>query len=109
MIYFTAHTFKCVCHYRRVMFRVLGMYNFGGRYNILKKNLDFFAHENMKKPRSKVAHNFPTYIRHIVSTFSSLKDSKFIHSRCVVQNYRLLSRYADKLEVRIIMIKNRCL
>ena len=29
MIYFTAHTFKCVCHCRRVMFRVLGMYNFG--------------------------------------------------------------------------------
>ena len=45
----------------------------------------------------------------IVSTFSSPKDSKSIYSRCVVQNYRLLSRYADKLEVRIIMIKNRCL
>ena len=29
MIYFTAHTFKCVCHCRRAMFRVLGMYNFG--------------------------------------------------------------------------------
>ena len=28
MIYFTAHTFKCVCHCRRSMFRVLGMYNF---------------------------------------------------------------------------------
>ena len=30
MIYFTAHTFKCVCHCRRAMFRVLGMYNFDG-------------------------------------------------------------------------------
>ena len=29
MIYFTAHTFKCVCHCRRAMFKVLGMYNFG--------------------------------------------------------------------------------
>ena len=29
MIYFTAHTFKCMCHCRRAMFRVLGMYNFG--------------------------------------------------------------------------------
>ena len=29
MIYFIAHTFKCVCHCIRVMFRVLGMYNFG--------------------------------------------------------------------------------
>ena len=28
MICFTAHTFKCVCHCRRAMFRVLGMYNF---------------------------------------------------------------------------------
>ena len=28
MIYFTAHTFKCVCHCRMAMFRVLGMYNF---------------------------------------------------------------------------------
>ena len=28
MIYFTAHTFKCVCHCMRSMFRVLGMYNF---------------------------------------------------------------------------------
>ena len=30
MIYFTAHTFKYVCHCRRAMFRVLGMYNFAG-------------------------------------------------------------------------------
>ena len=34
MIYFTAHTFKCVCHCRRAMFRVLGMYNFGGLQEI---------------------------------------------------------------------------
>ena len=32
MIYFTAHTFKCVCHCRRAMFRVLGMYNFGKKF-----------------------------------------------------------------------------
>ena len=29
MIYFTAHTIKCVCHSIRTMFGVLGMYNFG--------------------------------------------------------------------------------
>ena len=29
MIYFTAHTFDCVCHSIRTMFRVLGIYNFG--------------------------------------------------------------------------------
>ena len=29
MIYFTAHTFQCVCHCIRTMFRVLGVYNFG--------------------------------------------------------------------------------
>ena len=28
MNYFTAHTFKCVCHCIRTMFRVLGVYNF---------------------------------------------------------------------------------
>ena len=28
MIYFTAHTFNCVCHSIRTMFRVLGVYNF---------------------------------------------------------------------------------
>ena len=33
MIYFTAHTFKCVCHCRRAMFRVLGMYNFDPAIN----------------------------------------------------------------------------
>ena len=30
MVYFTAHTFKCVCHCIRAMFRVLGVYNFAG-------------------------------------------------------------------------------
>ena len=33
MIYFTAHTFKCVCHCIRTMFRVLGVYNFVWKYN----------------------------------------------------------------------------
>ena len=28
MIYFTAHTFNCVCHSIRSMFRLLGVYNF---------------------------------------------------------------------------------
>ena len=39
MIYFTAHTFKCVCHCRRAMFRVLGMYNFAGSmaFKVVKK------------------------------------------------------------------------
>ena len=35
MIYFTAHTFKCVCHCRRAMFRVLGMYNFASTPRLL--------------------------------------------------------------------------
>ena len=47
MIYFTAHTFNCVCHCIRVMFRVLGMYNFDkctnlhdfGKFNINHINL----------------------------------------------------------------------
>ena len=37
MIYFTAHTFKCVCHCRRAMFRVLGMYNFAQYITIFHK------------------------------------------------------------------------
>ena len=36
MIYFTAHTFKCVCHGRRAKFRVLGMYNFEPSMETLK-------------------------------------------------------------------------
>ena len=40
MIYFTAHTFKCVCHCRRAMFRVLGMYNFGNPVKFLSFSLD---------------------------------------------------------------------
>ena len=34
MIYFTAHTFNCVCHCIRAMFRVLGMYNFVSGYRL---------------------------------------------------------------------------
>ena len=33
MIYFTAHTVKCVCHCRKAMFRLLGMYNFATNLN----------------------------------------------------------------------------
>ena len=40
MIYFTAHTINCVCHSIRTMYRVLGIYNFGGwliLFNLLNK------------------------------------------------------------------------
>ena len=40
MIYFTAHTFKCVCHCRRAMFRVLGMYNFGAGTKVFEEALN---------------------------------------------------------------------
>ena len=36
MIYFAAHTFKCVCHCKRAMFRVLGMYNFALNFKIVQ-------------------------------------------------------------------------
>ena len=39
MIYFPAHTFKCVCHCTRAMFRVLGMYNFAWHPQILTDQL----------------------------------------------------------------------
>ena len=32
-LHFTAHTINCVCHSIRSMFRVLGIYNFGGSVN----------------------------------------------------------------------------
>ena len=37
MIYFTAHTFKSVCHCKRAMFRVLGIHNFGVWSKVLSK------------------------------------------------------------------------
>ena len=40
MIYFTAHTFNCVCHCIRAMFRVLGMYNFDLRSKPFQKPPD---------------------------------------------------------------------
>ena len=41
MIYFTAHTFKCVCHCIRSMFRVLGIYNFEKHQNMDDANFDW--------------------------------------------------------------------
>ena len=51
MIYFTAHTLKCVCHCRRAMFRVLGMYNFAKNR---KKILLYFCPSSLKWVKSKV-------------------------------------------------------
>ena len=48
MIYFTAHTFKCVCHCIKAMFRVLGVYNFGGRGKILFMKLMYNEKECVK-------------------------------------------------------------
>ena len=49
MIYFTAHTFKCVCHCRRAIFRVLGMYNFGCFQNYESGNIDAIAYKAISK------------------------------------------------------------
>ena len=40
---FSAHTINCVCHSIRSMFRVLGIYNFGGMVNYI---LDIFQFIN---------------------------------------------------------------
>ena len=63
MIYFTAHTFKCVCHCRRAMFRVLGMYNFGTNANFSTKF--YKLSNNMYVPNSKKCGCFTlfTYLR----------------------------------------------
>ena len=34
---FSAHTINCVCHSIRSMFRVLGIYNFGGIFDLAYK------------------------------------------------------------------------
>ena len=44
MIYFTAHTFQCVCHCIRTMFRVLGVYNFEQSYKNKKILHNFCLH-----------------------------------------------------------------
>ena len=52
MIYFTAHTFKCVCHCRRAMFRVLGMYNFAFSLEFQKSfsiTRTIFSHSRSKQ------------------------------------------------------------
>ena len=58
MIYFTTHTFKCVCHCRRAMFRLLGMYNFA-----LTLNFDPFE-TNMTKLNPKIALTESIYIKY---------------------------------------------
>ena len=46
MIYFTAHTFKCVCQCIRTMFRVLGVYNFADN---MKKGLELTPDEQNER------------------------------------------------------------
>ena len=48
MIYFTAHTFKCVCHCIRTMFRVLGVYNFEScvKFKVQLVGLSLLLHYN---------------------------------------------------------------
>ena len=43
VIYFTAHTLKCVCHSIRSMFGLLGLYNFGKRMKFLIIFVAFFG------------------------------------------------------------------
>ena len=50
MIYFTAHTFKCLCHCRRAMFRVLGMYNFDFWFKNDEVKLSRFFFEIYRAP-----------------------------------------------------------
>ena len=50
MIYFTAHTFNCVCHCIRAKFRVLGMYNFDSPM----KFLNFSTCQKNKLPSKNI-------------------------------------------------------
>ena len=51
---FSAHTFNCVCHSIRSMFRVLGIYNFGCTIK-LNLNLSYYV---MQKKRKKKFNKF---------------------------------------------------
>ena len=64
MIYFTAHTFKCVCHCRRAMFRVLGMYNFDQSLNLKTTSLFTFLSELASFKENLMCF----YIKHLSST-----------------------------------------
>ena len=50
MIYFTAHTFKCVCHCIRSMFGVLGVYNFAlaSKMGQIKKRIQIIILDDKK-------------------------------------------------------------
>ena len=79
MIYFTAHTIKCVCHCRRVMFRVLGMYNFD--YSINLKNIFGNQHKlSTKKSIIEVAKEFPTYFARLypVTSGQTSEDMQYL-------------------------------
>ena len=74
MIYFTAHTFKCVCHCRRAMFRVLGMYNFDS-------DLKNFANS---RPSSSNFKSFSESLEHFFLTVGQNNFGKkipFLHER----------------------------
>ena len=57
IIYFTAHTIKCVCHSIRSMFGVLGLYNFG---ITPQKNQEFPKH-------SRITKKFPRFWKYPIS------------------------------------------
>ena len=46
---FSAHTINCVCHSIRSMFRVLGIYNFGGRALQMKSTIESVPFNKMSK------------------------------------------------------------
>ena len=62
MIYFIAHTFKCVCHCRRAMFRVLGMYNFGLYLPLLSCRNSVERVVSLKKVGNLLSHDLSAYI-----------------------------------------------
>ena len=61
-LYFTAHTFNCVCHRIKSIFRVLGVYNFANSaniYNIQNKSGD--THKILHTIQIKYHHKiYPT-------------------------------------------------
>ena len=79
MIYFTAHTFKCVCHCRRAMFRVLGMYNFGLTLvlsldpRMLPRAFLFYFSLNLSKPKYVPASSYEHHCKDYINVLQNHK------------------------------------
>ena len=90
MIYFTAHTFKCVCHCRRAMFIVLGMYNFEVTVNNKKVLVLLF------KNYSEIS-NFQKWHKLVILSIQIECITYNLNSKLCLKAYLILFNFRPKL------------